>query len=379
MKKTWLYKVLIVCLSLTIVIKIIGSLSSISYKDFEVLDGKKTHFWKKISPKDHQEIQMLKKRFLRLYPLISESNEVSKIPKILHYIWLGPKPFPEESKAFVRSWIEHHPDWIIKFWTDDMSRALPHPMLVKEDISQLENASLASLITQTQNYGERSDLLRYEILFKEGGIYIDHDIECFHSFSGLVSTFDFFAGLEPPHTNSGIETKVFPCNAIIGARPSHPILMKTIENVKNCWDDVEKKFTSSDSITQTLKVFHRTFHSFTLATKEMIGKEGNVDILFPASFFYSDTIVDEKTFHLWKDKKLILASHKCAGMWKPSDDKSVLAAEIDAEKAKKRYWQKKYKNLQKILYANFVLSGFCMYLLLAKRKFGRNICGKKSF
>ena len=34
-----------------------------------------------------------------------------QIPRVLHRIWLGPEPLPEEHRAFGEGWARHHPDW----------------------------------------------------------------------------------------------------------------------------------------------------------------------------------------------------------------------------------------------------------------------------
>lgn len=44
-----------------------------------------------------------------------------------------------------------------------------------------------------KNYGEKSDILRYEILCQFGGIYVDCDFECLKSFDGLLMC-RFFTG-----------------------------------------------------------------------------------------------------------------------------------------------------------------------------------------
>lgn len=37
-----------------------------------------------------------------------------------------------------------------------------------------------------KNYGEKSDILRYEILFVYGGVYADVDVECLQPFDALA-------------------------------------------------------------------------------------------------------------------------------------------------------------------------------------------------
>jgi hypothetical protein len=42
-----------------------------------------------------------------------------KIPRIIHQIWLGPSPLPEQDAAYVETWKQLHPDWEHRLWTED--------------------------------------------------------------------------------------------------------------------------------------------------------------------------------------------------------------------------------------------------------------------
>src|SRR5262245_44843622 len=68
-------------------------------------------------------------------------------------------------------------------------------------------------------------LLRLEILYQEGGLYVDVDTECLNIdfFDHLLRTLDFYAGFEPiEHRWLGIST------AVLGCIPGHPLLRKLI-------------------------------------------------------------------------------------------------------------------------------------------------------
>ena len=365
----------LVSLSLIIIVaaRLYSSFFAVTYHDFDRLEGKGTHFWKKFSENDLSDLTRFKKLFLKNYPKIIRADGEYKIPKVLHYIWLGPKDFPKESIAFVESWVKYHPDWKIVLWTEDMQRALPHPMIEKRDIKELSSTTLYPLLDKTDNYGEKSDILRYEILSKEGGVYVDHDIECFHSMDNLARSVDFFAGLEPPHVNQGIDTRIFPCNAIIGCRKGHPILDKTIAYVSSRWNELEKKFQGNDAESRTLKVFHRTFHSFTLGVKDSMDEEGNTDILLPASFFYSEALENKNEVLRWKKRGLVFTQHHCAGVWKPKDEKSLLVAKMNREHDKRIRLEKRYMALKGMLYFSLALSGGLLFLLVKKRR--KSVCG----
>lgn len=94
-----------------------------------------------------------------------------KIPKIIHQIWLG-SPLPKQYKKYQKSWRHHHPDWEYKLWTDADVEAF-----------QLHNKKL---FDEAKNYGEKSDIFRYEILHRYGGVYIDTDIECLKPFDIFI-------------------------------------------------------------------------------------------------------------------------------------------------------------------------------------------------
>jgi len=79
------------------------------------------------------------------------------IPKILHMIWIGPKPFPYE--ANLQKYIELHPEWKINLWTDS-------------NLPRLRNRKIYKSIPI---YAARADLLRIEILAIYGGVYVDAD------------------------------------------------------------------------------------------------------------------------------------------------------------------------------------------------------------
>lgn len=136
------------------------------------------------------------------------------IPKIIHQIWLG-SPFPKRYKNFQNLIKKFHPDWEYKLWTDNDIKSL-----------QLINQRAYDA---APNFGEKSDIARYEILYKFGGIYLDTDVECLRSFDFLRRHYGFFAALEPLFRSS--PTCLSLSNAIIGSRPGHPILSECIAQI----------------------------------------------------------------------------------------------------------------------------------------------------
>ena len=84
------------------------------------------------------------------------------IPRKLHQIWLG-SPVPENLKLAISTW-QNWDGWEYHLWTE---KDLPHIRLRNQ-----------KLFDSLSNFGEQSDLLRYEILSQQGGLYLDVDCIC---------------------------------------------------------------------------------------------------------------------------------------------------------------------------------------------------------
>ena len=110
---------------------------------------------KYFAPADLEELKFYQEKYLeKKIDLFLKKDKTNKIPQTLHFIWLGPKAFPTESIANVESWQHHHPDWTIKFWTDNPDRPLPVPSMEKCLISDFKWQFFGTLIDKTDNWGE---------------------------------------------------------------------------------------------------------------------------------------------------------------------------------------------------------------------------------
>lgn len=89
-----------------------------------------------------------------------------------------------------------------------------------------------------------------------------------------------------------------------------------MEHIIERWDAVEKDYpVGSDLKINKNRVLNRTFHSFTLATKECLNQDGNNDIVFPSSFFFAYKIFSRKDIQKLMEKGLIFARHDFSSAW----------------------------------------------------------------
>lgn len=104
------------------------------------------------------------------------------IPKIIHYCWFGGKPMPELAMKCIESWKKCLPNYDLHLWNEDNFDVTTAPRYVQE-------AYVA------KKYAFVSDYVRLWALEREGGIYLDTDVEVIRSFDSLLSD-PAFIGLE---------------------------------------------------------------------------------------------------------------------------------------------------------------------------------------
>lgn len=264
-------------------------------------------------------LDFFKKLFEKNDPSIITSQETLKIPKIIHQIWLG-KKMPDEYVPFRKSWITHHPGWTFIFWTDnqvnyDQGRiliesfeALDHYLINKNvptkfivvDVKKLAFNN-RNFYDAARNYGEKSDILKWEIVYRLGGLYVDTDYECLKSLNDLHYMYDFYTGIQPLDTNM-----VQLGAALYAAYPKHPILKRCVEGIKE--NEHIPQIISKTGPIHFTKSFFRTAHS-----------DKDINVALPATYFYPCSYEQKgMPASVWQCPESY-AIHHWAGSWLHSD------------------------------------------------------------
>lgn len=236
------------------------------------------------------------------------------IPTLVHLIWLGGR-LPSEYERFVQSWYDHHPRWTILFWTDssanfdrgsvvrsfdELSRWLEADPVAARMVIDTSNLEFDNrpFFDQATNYGERSDILKWEIVYRYGGLYVDVDFESLKPIDTFHERYDFYTGIQPLDTG-----RVQLGAALFGARPLHPILKRCVEGIRE---------------NQHLRrIIARTgpLH-FTQAFRETAGvTDDSIEVAMPASYFYPCDYEERSMAEpIWR-KEESFAVHHWAGSW----------------------------------------------------------------
>lgn len=183
------------------------------------------------------------------------------IPKIIHFIWVGSE-LPLKYQKIVKEWKAKNPEFEIVIWDDDKIKQF-RPSMINGDL--FDNAP---------RLGGKSDIVRYEILKKHGGLYVDTDYLCKSNFSDLHDRYSFYTGIT-------LEKPVVFNNGILASAPNHPILdicigQMTLENPWNI------------SCPETLVMFQTGPWAFTKSVLHYINGDYDHDgtMLFPTQVFH---------------------------------------------------------------------------------------------
>lgn len=123
------------------------------------------------------------------------------IPKKIHYFWVGDSPLPEKNRRCIESWKEHCPDYEIIRWDE-----------ASYDISKCAYMEQAY---RSRLWGFVPDYARMDIIYQEGGIYLDTDVQLLKNLDDLLDH-RAFMGFE--HKNSVAPGLGF------GAEPGHALI-----------------------------------------------------------------------------------------------------------------------------------------------------------
>lgn len=222
-------------------------------------------------------------------------SETPRIPKKIHHIWLG-SPLPEKYQHLREIFMEMHPGWEFYLWTEK-----------EVDEFGLKNRAMYDATT---NFGEKSDIARYEILYRFGGVYFDTDFECLKPFDALHHCCDFYTGFVTDKN----ATSVCIQNGLIGSVAGHPILKHCIETM--CRKPGEGDM-SWEIITRTGPVLlQKAFFQYA-------GRSNLIEVALPPNFFYSWPFFDRENNAPAYIKKCIRPESLAVHLWHVSWNKDA--------------------------------------------------------
>ena len=211
------------------------------------------------------------------------------IPKKIHYCWFGRGEKSGQMQKCMASWKKFCPDYEIIEWNEDNFdiRANPYTRTCYEQ----------------KKYAFLTDYLRLKIIYEEGGLYFDTDVEVLRSFDDLLKE-PFFLGYETDkYVNTGQG---------FGAEAGNPIVAQMLAEYEPLLDGQHGMTGCPILNTEALKKFGlRQDGSF---------QQFADGVVYPADYFnpYDDPTgklsKTKNTYSIhwygksWMDKKTVLRS-----------------------------------------------------------------------
>ncbi len=208
----------------------------------------------------------------------------AKIPKKIHYMWVGGKPLPDEFQRNIDTWRKFNPDYEIILWDESNMR--------------LEECAYLKEAYETKSWAFVPNYARLNIVWNYGGIYLDTDVEVRKNFDCLLNDDAFFNMGCADRINNG-------CG--FGAVPHHPLL----KAMKAEFEKTHFLINGKPGRKPCHTFLHPVLEDFGFEIKNEYQKVNGV-VLYPAEVMAPYTLGGLGNF--FSDKTLSV--HKETGSWK---------------------------------------------------------------
>lgn len=130
------------------------------------------------------------------------------IPRVIHYCWFGGNPKPELLKKCIKSWEKFCPSYKIMEWNESNFDVSSCPLYVRQAYEEKKWAFV-------------SDYVRLKIVYDEGGIYLDTDVELKKCLDKMLFNKAFFGFEDGKNVATGLG---------FGAEKHTPILKELMDD-----------------------------------------------------------------------------------------------------------------------------------------------------
>lgn len=219
------------------------------------------------------------------------------IPKIIHYCWFGGKPLPELAQKCIVSWRKYLPEYEIKEWNES-----------NFDVNCIPYTREAY---KAKKYAFVSDYARFKILYEEGGLYFDTDVEVIKSMDDIISKGPFMGCERDGDELADITPSVAP-GLGLGAIPGLGLYKDLLDLYATLrFSDDKGKLNLKTVVDYTTEIFCK---QGLLNTKELQQVAGIW--IYPKEYFNPISHVNELNI-----TNNTYSIHHYAGTWLPASEK----------------------------------------------------------
>lgn len=144
------------------------------------------------------------------------------IPKVIHYCWFGGNPLPPLAQKCIASWRKFMPDYEICAWNED-----------NFDVDIIPYTADAH---KAGKYAFVSDYARFKILYEQGGVYFDTDVELIAPMDDIIAQGPFM-GFECDGSSGKMAVAPGLGIAAEAGMPLYEEILRRYENLSFCGPD----------------------------------------------------------------------------------------------------------------------------------------------
>ena len=159
------------------------------------------------------------------------------IPKKIHYCWFGGNELPESARKCIDSWKKYFPEYEIVQWNED-------------NYNVRKNEYIRGAY-ESQKYAFVSDYVRFDVLYRYGGLYFDTDVEVICSFDDILKNGSYMGCEIDGNKGSDISILVNP-----GLGMAAPSRLELYKDILDYYD--KQNFYDSNGNINTTTVVTRT-------------------------------------------------------------------------------------------------------------------------
>lgn len=196
------------------------------------------------------------------------------IPKTINYCWFGRKRKPNSVKKNIASWRKYCPDYKIIEWN--------------EDNFHIQDYKFTKQAYNDKKWAFVSDYARLKIIYDNGGIYLDTDVELIKNLDDLLYNDAYVA----------IQRKDKLCNTGLGfgAVPKN----KIIEKMMNLYSKIDYASANKEKIACPI-LNNQVLESLGYSYSNQVIKMSNISV-YPPEYFdpyspgFSDDVLTNNTY-----------------------------------------------------------------------------------
>lgn len=142
------------------------------------------------------------------------------IPKKIHYCWFGGNPLPKSAVKCINSWKKYCPEYEIIEWN--------------ESNFDVNCNTYCSEMVRRKKWAFLTDYVRLKIVYEQGGIYLDTDVQVIRSLDTLVQKGPYMGFENTGRVATGLGFAAEAGNPLIKENMEYYENLREFDNLKSC-------------------------------------------------------------------------------------------------------------------------------------------------